>query len=312
MAHADAPDLDAGRAGSRRVWLPARPARLRPARLPARLPALLRRRPPARWWWQRALVTGASGGIGAEAAARLIDRGVAVVLVARRREPLEALAERARARGVAVEVLPADLAEAEGLARVEARLADAAAPVDLLVNNAGFGTYGPLVDADPDVEAAEVAVNVTAVLRLTRAALPGMVARGRGTVLNVSSVAGSMPQPYAATYAATKAWVSSFTHALVEELRGTGVTATALAPGYTPTEFHADAGLTRASVPAPLWTDAATVAAAGLEAAAAGRAWVVPGWHFRVAAALAGLLPPAVTRRVVAAGMRQRLADPHW
>ena len=271
-----------------------------------------RRAHEAPWWWQRALVTGASAGIGAEAAARLIDRGVAVVLVARRSDRLEGLAERARGAGVEAEVLPADLASPAGLASVEQRLAAVDAPVDLLVNNAGFGTYGPLVDADPDTEAAEVAVNVTAVLRLTRAALPGMIARGRGTVLNVSSLAGSMPQPYAATYAATKAWVTSFTHAIVEELRGTGVTATALAPGYTPTEFHAGTGMARASVPAPLWTDAATVAQAGLEAAAAGRAWVVPGWHFRVAAALGGVLPPALTRRMVAAGMRQRLSDPHW
>ncbi|HEY3241638.1 MAG TPA: SDR family oxidoreductase, partial [Acidimicrobiia bacterium] len=189
--------------------------------------------------WERALVTGASGGIGEVLARRLAARGCHLVLVARTEPALEKLAsELSAAHGVDVEVLPADLITEEGVAAVEARLAqDGAPPVDLLVNNAGYGSAGPFAELDPARVAGEVRLNVLALVRLTRAAVPGMVARGRGSVLNVSSVASLQPLPNMATYAATKAFVTSFSESLHEELRGRGVTVTALLPGFTRTGF---------------------------------------------------------------------------
>lgn len=260
-----------------------------------------------RWWWQRALVTGASAGLGGEAVRQLADAGVATVVVARRADRLEALADEIRGRGGEVEVVPADLAEPAERARVEQRLADDARPIDLLVNNAGLGAYGRFAELDRDDQQAQIDVNISGLTRLTHAALPGMLARGRGTVLNVSSVAAFQPQPYGAVYAATKAFVNSLSHALAEETRGTGVTVTALCPGFTHTEFQTVAGADSAAIPRALWSAPARVVRVGLQAAARGRSVAVPGWPFRVLAAAASVTPARVSRRIAGQQTAQRL-----
>ena len=187
---------------------------------------------------RRALVTGASSGLGAAFAVALARRGFDIVVVARRRERLEALAEDLRGRyEVAVQVLVADLTSSADLQSIESRVASDAA-LTILVNNAGFGTTGRFAEMDPDLEEGEIRLNVVALSRLTRAALPGMIARGTGSIINVSSVSALLPGPYHATYGATKAFVNSFTEALHEELRGTGVRVQALCPGFTRTEFQ--------------------------------------------------------------------------
>lgn len=257
--------------------------------------------------WGTAVVTGASSGIGEAVARRLAAEGADLVLVARDRTRLEALAaDLGPYHGVDVEVLDADLSTVEGRGAVEARLSDGAAPVDLLVNNAGFGTTGDLVDLDPEAEDRQVQVNVLAVLRLTRAALPGMVERGRGTVVNVASLAGLYPTPGTATYGATKAFVCSLTDALHEELRGTGVTATAVLPGFTRTEFQERAGWRpQAYLPDAVWMTADEVAAAALDGAAAGRARVVPGVAYKVLNGVTSPLPAGARRNLL--GLTRRL-----
>jgi short-subunit dehydrogenase len=252
--------------------------------------------------FQSALVTGASSGIGESVARRLASAGVPTVVVARRRERLEALAEELPG----IEVLVGDLRRPESRRDIEARLADDDRPIDLLVNNAGFGTSGPVASIDSRRLADEVRLNVLALTLLTRAALPGMLARGRGWILNVSSVAGFQPAPNLATYAATKAYVTSFTEALHEELRGTGVRATALCPGLTRTEFQSISNTTGFvdRYPARVWLTADEVAAAGLDAVRRGRALCVPGLPYKAMAAVSSVLPHTVVRRVA------RLASP--
>ena len=246
-----------------------------------------------------AMVTGASAGIGTAFATQLAARGEGVVLVARDRARLEALAKELGARhGVSTEVLAADLTDPEQLATVEARLADGDRPIDVLVNNAGFGTNGRLHELDRDTEAREVNLNVVALVRLTHAALGPMVERGRGAVLNVSSLAGGQPTPGNATYGATKAFVSSFTQSVHEELRGTGVKITVVCPGFTRTEFQERAGIDSSKVPGFLWQSAEEVAAGALAALDHNRAVYVPGTLNRVAAGFVSVLPDALTRRV--------------
>jgi short-subunit dehydrogenase len=242
-----------------------------------------------------ALVTGASVGIGEQFARILAQRGNDVVLVARDRARLEALAKDLEsAFGVEAEILAADLIEPDDLARVEAR----AAEVDTLVNNAGFGTFGSFHELDIDGEDRQVRLNVLAVLRLTHAAARGMVARGRGAILNVASIAGYQPTPNDATYAATKAFVLSFTQAVHEELKGTGVAVSVLAPGFTRTEFQSRAAFDPSSVPSFLWSEAEPVARAGLDGLARNKPVIVPGAANRVAAGLSSVAPFAVSRRV--------------
>ena len=189
-----------------------------------------------------ALVTGASSGIGAALAERLAHDGYDVVLVARRRERLEALAHKLEdSAGVYAEVLPADLTDPLQLLAVEERL-DAGNGIDLLVNNAGFGGYGPFAELEPDFADRLIGVHVRAPMRLTRAALPGMLARGRGAVVNVASLlalSGPLRAPMAgrATYVGAKAFLMSFTQALAVELEGTGVQAMVVMPGMVQTEF---------------------------------------------------------------------------
>ena len=247
--------------------------------------------------WRTALVTGASSGIGRELARILAGEGTDLVVVARDEARLKALAAELP---VDVEVLVADLADPAQLAAVERRVIDPERPVDLVVNNAGFGTYGDLVDADIDTEEREIAVNITAVVRLTYAGLGAMVARGRGAVLNVSSVAGLQATPGNATYGASKAFVASFGESVAGELAGTGVTLTTVLPGFTRTEFAERAGIGGRSIPGPAWMDAPDVAAQALEATRAGKPWLVPGAFNKVLVAAAGPVPRGLKRRLAA------------
>lgn len=249
-----------------------------------------------------ALVTGASSGIGEAMVHLLGEAGIPQVLVARRVDRLEALA----AKYSGVEVLAADLATAKGVAAVVKRVADQKRPVDLVVNNAGFGTSGDFHTLDADRLGNEIAVNIAALTRISRAALGVMVPRGRGFLLNVSSVASFQPVPRLAVYAATKAYVRSLTESLHEEVRGTGVHVTALCPGLTRTEFvsvsNSDSSSER--LPSLAWLSAAEVAEAGLHDVAAGRALSIPGVLYKGMATASDLIPRGLLRRI--AGLVQR------
>lgn len=253
----------------------------------------------------RSLVTGASSGIGEAFARRLAERGDDLVLVARRRDRLDALAHELAPAGVHVEVLAADLTSEDGLATVEHRLASLSEPVDLLVNNAGFGSSGPFADMALDRELEMVALNVVALMRLTRAALEAMAERGSGTIVNVSSIASFQALPGTATYAATKAFVTSFTEALAEEARGSGVRLQALCPGLTRTEFHATAALDLAWLPGVAWKSAEEVVDASLAALGSGRVVVIPGLLNKLTATASWLLPRRVVTGLVGATVRR-------
>lgn len=258
--------------------------------------------------WTRALVTGASAGIGDALCRRLAADGTDLVVTARRVDRLEALATEVRQRnGVDVEVLRADLEDPDDLATVEARLRADDRPVDLLVNNAGYGGGGPFASADLAVQEGQIKLNVLALVRLTHAALPAMIRRGGGAVLNVSSVAGFQPLPNSAVYAATKAFVTAFSEAIAEEVRGTGVTVTCVCPGFTRTEFQARAGAASMSdrIPGFAWMTADAVAADALAATAAGRPLSVPGGGYKALTAVSRTAPMRLRRRVTAALTRR-------
>ena len=246
-----------------------------------------------------ALVTGASAGIGRAFAVGLAERGHDLVLVARDGARLEALAaELTAAHGIAADVLAADLLTDAGVGAVEARLGDADHPVDLLVNNAGFGTFGRFVELDVEREVQEVGLNVVALLRLTHAALRAMEPRRAGAIVNLASLAAYQPAPASATYGATKAFVHSFTHAVHEEARGTGVHVMLVCPGYTHTEFHDRAELGPTDLPEFVWQSADEVVAAALRDLDRGRAVSIPGVLNQTAAAFSSVAPAGITRRV--------------
>ncbi|WP_433611879.1 SDR family NAD(P)-dependent oxidoreductase [Dactylosporangium sp. CA-139114] len=246
-----------------------------------------------------ALVTGASAGLGAAFARELAARGHALVLVARRGERLEALA--AELPGP-VEVLVADLATTEGADAVAARLSDPGRPVDLLVNNAGRSLNRSFLRSTPELEEELLRLNVHAVMRLTLAALPGMVERGRGGIVNVSSASGFAALMPGSTYPASKAWVTSFSESQALLVRGTGVRVMALCPGYVRTEFHEAAGIDMSRAPSWIWLDAERVVRAALADLRRGRAVSVPGRRYKVAVAFMRYAPRGFLRRAAVLG----------
>jgi uncharacterized protein len=228
-------------------------------------------RPPGTW--TRALVTGGSAGIGEAFARALAADGVTLVLIARRPEPLARLADELRAQHEAeVEVLAVDLTDPAGLPRIEACLVSEERPIDLLINNAGGETeHADFRQRDRELLAAEVNLNVLALMRLTHAAIGAMSARGRGNVINVSAGNAFFPTPGSCVYGASKAFVNSFTEALAHELRGDGVEVTAVCPGFTRTDAQDRLGLKRDAFPRVAWRDPEEVARSALRAAKRGQ-----------------------------------------
>ncbi len=249
------------------------------------------------------LVTGATAGIGHEFAVQLAARGDDLVLVARDTARLELVAADLRASyGVAVEVLSADLTDLDQLRRVEARLADRDAPVDLLVNNAGFGLKGGFLDNDIEVEQAQQDVLVRAVLRLTHAALGGMVDRGRGGVINVSSVAAFLPR---GTYSAAKAWVNSFSEWAHNEYADRGVTVMALCPGFVKTEFHERLGVNRdESAPKQLWLEADRLVSEALDDFDHGKVMSIPSKRYKAIVTTSRIVPRPVLQKLQGLGRK--------
>ena len=218
------------------------------------------------------------------------------MLVARDEARLqEYAAELERGHRVKVEVLVADLTDRAQLARVEDRLRDSARPIDLLVNNAGFGVNQLFLEGDLDAEQSMLDVLVTAVMRLTHAALPGMVARGAGGVVNVSSVASFIA---GGTYSAAKSWVTVFSESIDRQLADTGVTVMALCPGFTHTEFHQRGGMDVSHLPDWMWLDAPDVVATALSDLRRGRPISVPGAQYKAIRVLTSVLPRPLVRRV--------------
>jgi short-subunit dehydrogenase len=245
-----------------------------------------------------ALVTGASAGLGAEFARQLAARGFDLVLVARDADRLHELASRLSS--VAVEVLPADLTSDGDCAKVAARLQDAAAPIDLLVNNAGVGTYASFGKASLEAEEQQLDLNVRAVLRLAHAAVGTMTSRRAGRILNVSSVAGFVPRGGNATYSASKAWVTMFSEGLSIQLAGSGVTVTAVHPGFTHTEFHERAKANMSNVPNRMWLEAPDVVREALDDTLAGKPISVPSRLYKTIVGAARTVPRPALRAIMA------------
>ncbi|MBO0681356.1 SDR family oxidoreductase [Mycolicibacterium sp. S2-37] len=249
-----------------------------------------------------ALITGPTSGLGEGFARRYAQDGHDLVLVARDVARLQTLASELRDEGgVAVEVLPADLAVAADRAKVADRLA---AGVQVLVNNAGFGTSGEFWTADLELLQSQLDVNVTAVMALTHAALPPMLAAGSGTVINVASVAGLLPGR-GSTYSASKAWVVAFSEGLANGLGGTGVGVHALCPGFVRTEFHARAGIEMSGTPSLFWLSVEDVVRDCLADVAKGRVVIVPGVQYKVLTTGSRVVPRTLVRamtRVVGRG----------
>ena len=240
---------------------------------------------------QVALVTGASSGIGRVFALKLAELGYDVILVARRRERLESLAaEITAAYGVEAAVVAADLSTEAGIQRVEQVLA-ATDTLALLVNNAGFGLNGPFAESAIDSHLQMVQVHVEAVVRLTRTALPALLARRRGAIINVSSLMAFYPMYGSTTYSATKCYLRAFTEALYQELQGTGVRAQVLCPGFVETELQDVAEIDRPALPQCFWMSPNTVVARSLRDLANDRAVSVPGLGYRGLAALSSFIP---------------------
>ena len=240
------------------------------------------------------LVTGASSGIGSELARSLAARAYTVVLVARRADRLTALAEELRlTHGIHADVEPCDLVDADARAALVARLEGGERTVVGVCNNAGFGTVARFHESELEREQRVVRLNVEAVHHLTGAFLPRMVRDGAGAILNVASTAAYQPLPGFATYAASKAFVQSFSEAVHEELSGTGVSVTTLSPGFTRTEFgeNANASEKEAAMPDFLFMGAPGVARAGVDAMIAGRRTAIPGLANR-ASMLGGRIAP--------------------
>ncbi len=251
-----------------------------------------------------ALVTGATSGIGNAFALRLAAEGYGLVLVSRDVGRLNAVAaalcERYR---VDVEVLPADLSDREQVERVADRLRDNAHPIDFLVNNAGFSTQKSFPTGDLPEEERMLDVLIRAVLVLTASAVHGMVARGRGNIVTVSSIAGFLPT---GTYSAAKSWATSFTSSLANRLAGTGVIATAMCPGFVRTEFHQRAKMDMSDIPGWLWLSADRVVDDCLSDVRRGRTISIPSYRYKMIAFLFRHLPLRYTKKLNQVARRWR------
>lgn len=243
-----------------------------------------------------ALVTGGTSGIGAEFARQLAAAGHDIVLVARDRARLDEMAHELRGMGREVEVLPADLGKRSDVSKVVKRLEDTAKPVDYLVNNAGFGMHSRSSDADPAGHDAAFEVMVRAVRELAAAAARAMRSRGTGRIINVSSTAGFVAM--SSGYSAIKAWVTVFSEGLSNELHGSGVTVTALCPGWVHTEFHDRAGISKSSIPGWLWLDATSLVRAALKDAERGRVISIPSVRYKVLIGIVRHLPRSTVRAI--------------
>jgi short-subunit dehydrogenase len=248
-----------------------------------------------------ALVTGASSGIGREIARHLAADGYDLLLVARREDRLRELATELESKhGRRIHVLPIDLTETDAIDRVVEYVEKEKLQIDMLVNNAGFGSVGPFHEIDRDTQIDMIKLNVVALTDLSRRLLPGMVERGRGQVLNVASSAAFQPAPVMGVYHATKAFVLFLTEAIAEEVRGTGVTATALCPGpVAHTEFGENTG-THEKVPGlgVVRVDASKVARLGIKGALRGKTIVVPGLFMRLSSWISPRLPRWLVRKI--------------
>lgn len=255
-----------------------------------------------------ALITGASSGIGAAYAEHLARAGCDLVLVARSAERLKALADELRAaHGRSIEVIPADLtADAAGVS-LAAAVAERGIEIDLLVNNAGFGTAGSFHALDPATEHREILLNAAAVVDMCHAFVPGMLERGCGGIINVASLAGFQPLPYMSVYAATKAFVLSFSQGLWGEVQGKGLRVLCVCPGPVDTPFFEATGKSglREAVPRGMMASADDIAADSLKALQRGRTVLVPGVGNRLAAAGSRLMPRNLLTRMTAQVMRR-------
>jgi short-subunit dehydrogenase len=242
-----------------------------------------------------ALVTGGTSGIGAEFARQLAARGDDLVLVARDKKRLDEMAAELGALGRSVEVLAADLSDEMDTARVAKRLADTTKPIDILVNNAGFGGLSKL--ATPDVAEYDraFAVMMRAVWELSAAVVPGMKERGHGAIINVGSTAGQLSM---GAYSSIKAWVTTYTESLANELHGSGVTATVLMPGWVRTEFHERASISSSSIPDSLWLDADHLVRVSLRDVDRGRVISIPSVRYRLLSWLLRHAPRSTVRAV--------------
>ncbi len=245
-----------------------------------------------------ALITGATAGIGAAFAEHLAQDGYRLVLVARDPARLQGSAEMLRGMGSPeVELLPADLTDPDERAAVAARLADPSKPVHLLINNAGIGLGKEFLQTAAEELTRQLELNVTAVMLLTHAALPGMTARGHGGIINVASVAGLVPGR-GSTYSASKAWVVSFSEGLSLGLAGTGVRVQALCPGFVRTEFHQRAAIDMSKTPNALYVDIDLLVRTSLADLRRNNPLSIPGALYKVIAVITRLLPRGITRRL--------------
>jgi uncharacterized protein len=242
-----------------------------------------------------AVVTGGTSGIGAAFARNLAARGYDLVLVARSADRLQSMATELRATGRTVELISADLSNRDDVDRVAARLEDPDRPIDMLVNNAGFGVHAALTDPDLTEHDRGFEVMVRAVLVLSGAAARGMLPRGKGAIVNVSSTAGFITM---GSYSAMKAWVTSFTEGLAVELRGTGITVTALCPGWVRTEFHDRAGIKKSSIPDVMWLEADPLVRAALRDVDRGKVISIPTLRYRTLIWLARHAPKSAIRSI--------------